>query len=167
MWLRLNVNSYPGIQPWFHYILHSTEFTHEFMIINSYMISLSWIHLHKFRDEFIHIDFTEFSLYSSLSWIHIWIHIMNSYKISWSFIDMWHFMTCEIIYEFMYMKNILKSYLKIRLKSCVPRFQMESDFILYVTHSSLSGRWGCVYYIKICCLTLRHLSCCVKNLCIN
>ena len=31
-----------------------------------------------------------------------------------------HFMTCEFIYEFMYMKNIVKSY----LKSCVPRFQM-------------------------------------------
>ena len=49
------VNSFPRIQPWFHYILHSTEFTHEFMIMilffmNSYdfmifiiMNSLAWI----------------------------------------------------------------------------------------------------------------------------
>ena len=33
---------------------------------------------------------------------------------------MQHFMTYEFIYEFMYMKNIVKSYLKL----CVPRFQM-------------------------------------------
>ena len=32
-----------------------------------------------------------------------------------------HFMTYEFIFEFMYMKNIVKSY----LKSCVPRFQMS------------------------------------------
>ena len=31
-----------------------------------------------------------------------------------------HFMTYEFIYEFMYMKNIVKSY----LNSCAPRFQM-------------------------------------------
>ena len=30
-------------------------------------------------------------------------------------------MTYEFIYEFMYMKNIVKSY----LNSCVPRFQMK------------------------------------------
>ena len=30
-------------------------------------------------------------------------------------------MTYEFIYEFMYMKNIVKSYLKL----CVPRFQMN------------------------------------------
>ena len=34
---------------------------------------------------------------------------------------MQHFMTYEFIYEFMYMKNIVKSY----LNSCVPRFQMK------------------------------------------
>ena len=34
---------------------------------------------------------------------------------------MQHFMTYEFIYEFMYMKNIVKSY----LNSCVPRFQMS------------------------------------------
>ena len=33
-----------------------------------------------------------------------------------------HFMTYEFIYEFMYMKNIVKSY----LNSCVPRFQMQA-----------------------------------------
>ena len=33
---------------------------------------------------------------------------------------MQHFMTYEFIYDFMYMKNIVKSY----LQSCVPRFQM-------------------------------------------
>ena len=33
---------------------------------------------------------------------------------------MQHFMTCEFIYEFMYMKNIEKSY----LNSGVSRFQM-------------------------------------------
>ena len=32
-------------------------------------------------------------------------------------------MTYEFMYEFMYMKNIVKSY----LKSCVPRFQMDSE----------------------------------------
>ena len=40
--------------------------------------------------------------------------IMNSYA--------QHFMTYEFMYEFMYMKNIVKLY----LKSCVPRFQMGS-----------------------------------------
>ena len=71
-----------------------------------------WIHTY----EFWHM----ISRYSSWSWIHIWIHIMNSYKISWSWIHMWHFMTYEFIYEFMYMKNIVKSY----LNSGVSRFQM-------------------------------------------
>ena len=41
--------------------------------------------------------------------------IMNSYAT---------FLTYEFIYEFMYMKNIVKSY----LKACVPRFQMVSFF---------------------------------------
>ena len=50
-WIRnTSVNSFPRIQPWFHDILHSTEFTHEFMIMNLYhdMISLLWIHQHEF-----------------------------------------------------------------------------------------------------------------------
>ena len=34
---------------------------------------------------------------------------------------MQHFKTYEFVYEFMYMKNIVKSY----LKSSVPRFQMR------------------------------------------
>ena len=46
-------------------------------------------------------------------------------------------MTYKFIYEFMYMKNIVKSY----LKSCVPRFQMSpadlfadnpANFLLYM-----------------------------------
>ena len=73
------VNSFPRIQSWFHKILHSTEFTHEFMIMNSYMISLSWIHQHEFRDEFIHMNSDMISRYSSWSWIIcefiLWIHI--------------------------------------------------------------------------------------------
>ena len=88
------VNSFPRIQPWFHNFLHSTEFTHEFMIMNLYMITLSWIHQHELRDKFIHMT------------SDIWFHdILDDH---------------EFIYEFIYMKNIVKSY----LKSCVPRFQM-------------------------------------------
>ena len=73
------------------------------------------------------------SRYSSWSWIHTWIHIMNSYKISWSWIHMWHFMTYEFIYEFMYMKNIVKSY----LNSGVPRFQMCAKIFPHASSKSL------------------------------
>ena len=39
-------------------------------------------------------------------------------------------MTSEFIYEFMYMKNIVKSYLKL----CVPRFQKEdSDSVSFIS----------------------------------
>ena len=101
---------------------------HEFMIMNSYIISLSWIHWHEFRDEFIHMNFDiwfHHILHDSWSWIHIRIHIINSYKSSLSWIYIRHFMpvTYEFIYEFMYMKNIMKSY----LISCVPRRQMVID----------------------------------------
>ena len=91
-------------------------------IMNSYMISLLWIHWHEFRDEFTHKFWHMISRYSSWLWIHIWIHVMNSDMISWSWIHMQHFMTCEFIYEFMYMKNMVKSY----LKWCLTRFQMNS-----------------------------------------
>ena len=132
------VNSYAGIQPWF--VLHSTEFTHEFMIMKSYMISLSWIHQHEFRDEFIHMNSDMIPRYSSwsLAWIHwhIWIHIMNSYMISWSWIHMQHFMTYQFTYEFLCMKNILKSY----LKSCVPRFQMSHGASQHPALPGGSGR---------------------------
>ena len=60
------VNSFPKIQPWFHDIIHSTEFTHEFIHMNSYMISISWIHQHEFRDEFIHMN--------SDTWFHNILH---------------------------------------------------------------------------------------------
>ena len=59
------LNSFPGIQPWFHNIIHSTKFTHESMIMNSYMISLSWIYLHEFRNEFIQ---------NSDTWFHDILH---------------------------------------------------------------------------------------------
>ena len=98
------VNSFPGIQPWFHDILHSTEFTHQFMIMNSYMISLSWIHQHEFKDEFnLTYDFTiffmiikwylnsyyefkyDFMIMNSYVtfhdlWIHIRIHVYEEYR---------------------------------------------------------------------------------------
>ena len=40
-------------------------------------------------------------------------------------------MTYEFIYEFMYLKNIVKSY----LKSCIPSFQMNCSFVLFL-HST-------------------------------
>ena len=46
--------------------------------------------------------------------------IMNSYDATW--IHMLHFMTHEFLNEFMYMENIVKSY----LKSYVSRFQMST-----------------------------------------
>ena len=61
-----------------------------------------WIHTYKFW----HI----ISWYSLWSWIHIWIHIMNSYKISWSWIHMPLLMTYEFMYEFLFVKNIGKSF---------------------------------------------------------
>ena len=81
--MLLYVNSFPRIQPWLHDTLHSTEFTHEFMIMNSYMISLLWIQGHEFKDELIHMNsdiwfqdilhdhefISEFML-----WIHIRFH---------------------------------------------------------------------------------------------
>ena len=49
-------------------------------------------------------------------------------------------MTYELIYEFMYMKNIVKSY----LKSCVPRFQIgasdKSQIIVQGCHCTTLGR---------------------------
>ena len=103
------VNSFPKIQPWFHDIIHSTEFTHEFIHMNSDMISWSWIHQHQFRGEFIHMNSDiwihdilhnhEF-ISEFISWIHIRFHDheficdiswpMNSYmnsciwRISWN-----------------------------------------------------------------------------------
>ena len=94
------VNSFPGIQTWLHDILHSTEFTHEFMIMNSYMISLSWI------QRWFH------------TWILTWFHDILHWHHQWH--D--HEFISEFIHEFMYMKNIVKSH----LKSCVPRFQMAT-----------------------------------------
>ena len=73
-----------------------------------------WIHTHVF--------WHMISRYSSWSCIHIWIHITNSFQISWSWIHMLHFITYEFIWEFIYMKNTMKSY----LISCVPRFQMHN-----------------------------------------
>ena len=45
-------------------------------------------------------------------------------------------MTYEFIYEYMYMKNIVKSY----LNSCVPRFQMTP--VLSLSHTGTA--WQCV-----------------------
>ena len=131
------VNSFPRIQPWFQLedILHSTVFTYEFMnhdhqficdfiIMNSPSWIQRWIHAY----EFWHM-MSIMSWYSSWSWIHIWIHSMNSNKISWSWIHMRHFVTNEFIYKFMYMKNIVISY----LKSCVWRFQMRGLRLVLVT----------------------------------
>ena len=73
------------------------------------------------------------------SWFHDILHstefthkaiIMISYMISLSWIHMRHFMTYELMHEFLYMKNIVKSYLKL----CVPRFQM------YI-YAALVTRW--------------------------
>ena len=115
------VNSFPRIQPWFHDILYSTEFTYAFIILNSYMILLSWIYQHEFRDEFIHTNSDICQWFHDILHDHefisefiLWIHI------GFHDHELWHFMTYEFIYEFMYMKNTVKSY----LKSCVPRFQM-------------------------------------------
>ena len=102
--MNSHINSWLWIHIWFH------EFIYDFIIMNSLAWISRWIHIHMILQ------------YSSWSWIHIWIHIINSYKISWSWIHMRHLMTYEFIYEFMFMKNIVKSY----LKSCVLRFQMIS-----------------------------------------
>ena len=69
--------------------------------MNSQMNWMTWIHRWIHTGEFRHM----ISRYSSWSWIHIWTHVMNSYKISWSWIDMLHVMTYEFRYEFMYIKN--------------------------------------------------------------
>ena len=105
------VNSFPGIQQWFHNILHSTEFTHEFMIMNSIMISLSLIHLHEFRDEFIYMNSNIWFHYvlhdhEFISEFILWIHIMNSDKISLSWIqdvtfhDLWIHIWIHVFEEY-------------------------------------------------------------------
>ena len=58
-------------------------------------------------------------------------------------------MTYEFMYEFMYMKNIVKSY----LKSCVPRFQMDSqseqpECQYNSPPSRLGGHLCCSFYPK-------------------
>ena len=88
------MNSWLWIHTWFHH--------HEFTCMNSKMNSESHIWILTY-------DFTIFFM--------IMNSYLNSYKISWSWIHMLHFMTYELIYEFMYMKNIVKSYLKL----CVPK----------------------------------------------
>ena len=104
-----NMNSFTRIQPWFHDILHSTEFTYQFMIMILYMISLSWIFIYDFiilnslawiqRWIHIHKFWYMISRYSSRLWIRIWIYIMKSYKISWSWIHMRHFITWNHVYQ--------------------------------------------------------------------
>ena len=83
-----------------------------------------WIHLHEFIDEFIHMNWF-FMIMSSYYKFIIWI-----YNKWW--IHMRHFMTFEFIFELMYMKNIVKSY----LKSCMTRFQM-----LKCSTSFLTAYW--------------------------
>ena len=100
------VNSFTGIQPWFHNIFHSTEFIDEFTI---------WIHIwfHKYEfnglnswiDSYIYEFWCMISQYFSWPWIHICIHFMNSYMISWLTIHILYFMTYEFRHEFMYMKK--------------------------------------------------------------
>ena len=87
------VNSFPGNQPWFPHILHSTAFTHEFMIMNSYMISLSCIRQHEFKDESIHMNSDIWFHDSFILCIHMRFHNHEFIcDISWH----------EFIYEFMY-----------------------------------------------------------------
>ena len=123
MILYRNSLAFIRIHPWFHNILHYTKFTDKFItwihnLVNYFIfMKPAWIHkqIHTFELFWLII-----SLYSSLSWIHIWIYILDSYEISWSWICLLHCMTYGFIYEFMYMKNIVKSY----LKSWLPKFHM-------------------------------------------
>ena len=116
-----------------HNILHSTEFidefkdefSHDFTIINSWACMNSDIWFHDIRVLgwvlMIMIPVTKNHSWDmspgmsfndhEFGYREIWIHIMNSYEISWAWIHRGHFITCEFIYEFMYMKNDVKSYL--------------------------------------------------------
>ena len=94
------VNSFQGNQPWFHSILHSTEFTCEFMIMNSYMITLSWIHQHEFQDEFIHVN--------SDIWFHYIPHDHEFISVLWFYIRFHnHEFICDISWP---MNSYMNSY---------------------------------------------------------
>ena len=52
-------------------------------------------------------------------------------------------MTCEFIYKFMYMKNIVKSY----LNSCAPRFQMGQFKFIKLSSAKWSMHINAIYVI--------------------
>ena len=83
---------------------------------------------------------------------------MNSYSLiieSLWWIHMRHFMTYEFIYDFMYVKNIVKSY----LKSCVPRFQMSSLACCPVKHLLLNNFFYLATWSTSCSFTYFEISC--------
>ena len=94
---------------------------------------------YEFINEFMIFICEPISMYDFISWIHD--------KISWSWIHMQHFMTYEFRYAFMYMKNIVKSYLKL----WTPKFQMNWNG--YCEESS-------VEYI---CISAFHLVQCTES----
>ena len=124
------MNSWLWIYIWFHY----HEFTSMNSKMNSYILHMNsniWFHVilhdHEFISKFIlwiHIRFHDHEFICYISWP------MNSYMNN----------------EFMYMKNIVKSY----LESYVPRFQIWLGLSFPEVGCGSSGRLG---YVHLCYIT--------------
>ena len=87
---------------------------------------------------------------------------MNSCKISWSWIHMLHFMTYEFRYVFIYMKNIVKSY----MKSAVPPLAQEwpgqcLGWVLY-RDRQWSDMTKTAYVHSYCCILATRSKKCIS-----